>query len=105
MIKELHWLWTVLEIQLSANRDPGARPYEWRPERREANERGEEEAAVAGEARKDKNSHGDNSLSRKWSQWPVPLRRCSFGSQEISGSSSSFLLCKMLLNKSRNLGL
>lgn len=63
VIKELHWLWTVLEIQLSTNRDPGARPHERRPERREANERGEEEAAVAGEARKGKNSHRDNSLS------------------------------------------
>lgn len=63
MIKELHWLWTVLEVKLSANRDPGARPHEWRPERKEANERGKEEATVSGEARKDINSHRDNLLS------------------------------------------
>lgn len=55
MIKELHWLWTVSEIKLSANRDPGARPHEWRPERKEADERGEE-ATAAGETRKDENS-------------------------------------------------
>lgn len=34
MIKELHWLWKVLELKPSANRDPGARPHEWRPERK-----------------------------------------------------------------------
>lgn len=44
MTKELYWLWKVLELKPSAKRDPGARPYVWRPGRRaeanRANEKG-----------------------------------------------------------------
>lgn len=35
----------------------------------------------------------------------ISTEAVQFGSQGISGSSSLFLLCKMLLNKSRNLDL
>lgn len=99
VIKELHWLWKVLELKPSANRDPGARPHERRPERKAgktdgANESGGRRPLFLERQGRTKIAHWDNLLSLEWSQWPVPQSWCRLRISRFQGACLSSCFVK-----------
>lgn len=110
VIKELHWLWKVLELKPSANRDPGARPHEWRPERKAGKTDGANESGGRRPLSLERQGEDKNSPLRQFALPQVEsvassTEVVSSENQEIPGGLSFFLLCEMTLNKSRNLAL